>query len=106
MIFFLGESDVMDFVEIRFDGEIPVDRDDVEDAVNEALSGVGEVTGAGVGQYGSHLDVEVDESAPREQVLAGVMSALVDLGLRDLSRVRPGDGDEWIRPGEWQRETE
>ena len=49
MRFFKNSSDrsVMDFVEVIIDGPILVDRDDVEDALEMALGGIGEVTGAG-----------------------------------------------------------
>lgn len=91
----------MDFVEIWLDGPISVDRDDVEDALNEALEGIGEVTGAGSGEAGSNLDVEVDESFPRELVLGKIFLVLNELEIGDSVRVRPGDGDLWIRPSSW-----
>ena len=36
-----------------------IDRDDVEDAINDALGEEGEVTGSGSGVSGSNLDIEV-----------------------------------------------
>lgn len=90
----------MDFMEIRFSGELPVDRDDVEDALNEALAGIGEVSGAGSGVFGSHLDVDIDPvSAPSEEVMARVLAVLHGLGLAGLARIRPGDGTDWITVG-------
>lgn len=91
----------MDFVEIRFDGSLPVDRDDIEESLNERLEGIGEVTGAGSGEFGSHLDVEVDEEFAKDDVLNKIFAALRELEIGDVARVRPGDGEKWIRPGEW-----
>jgi hypothetical protein len=86
----------MDFMEIRFDRPLPVDRDDVEDELNEALAGVGEVSGAGSGAFGAHLDVDIDPAAARDGVVALVRGVLMGLGLSGLARIRPGDGTEWI----------
>lgn len=91
----------MDFVEIWLDGPIPVDRDDVEDALDVALTGIGEVTGAGTGQGGSNLDVEVDEDVAKNVVLDRIFTVMRDLGVGDSARVRPGDGEVWIRLSEW-----
>ncbi|KRC62340.1 hypothetical protein ASE14_00360 [Agromyces sp. Root81] len=86
----------MDFMEIRFDGRIPVDRDDVEDELNDALAGIGEVSGAGSGAFGAHLDVDIDPVAERDEAVRRVLGVLHGLGLSGLARIRPGDGTEWI----------
>jgi hypothetical protein len=94
---------IVDFVEIWIDGPIPVDRDDIEESLNEALAGMGEVVGAGTSAEGSNVDVEVDESSGREWVLDRIFGALDELAADDAVRVRPGDGESWIRPSEWRR---
>ncbi|MGW8884439.1 Imm21 family immunity protein [Streptomyces sp. NPDC055749] len=86
-------------MEIRLPGELPVDRDDVEDALNEALAGIGEVSGAGSGAFGSHLDVDIDPTAARGEVVARVLTVLDGLGLAGLARIRPGDGTDWLTAG-------
>ena len=91
----------MEFVEVVVDGAISVDRDDVEDALSEALDGIGEVTGAGTSGVRSNLDLEVDPDADRKETLDKIFGALVSLGLDDAVRVRPGDGLDWIRPSQW-----
>lgn len=59
-----------------------VDRDDVEDVLAEALGTDGEVTGAGTGETGWHLDVEIVADAPdSQQVLRRLAIALVELNL-------------------------
>jgi hypothetical protein len=55
------------YIDIYFTSELPVDRDDLEDALNE-LDGF-EVVGAGVAVSGSNLDVEVDDSIRRAEVI-------------------------------------
>ncbi|MCD2443158.1 hypothetical protein LQ757_12820 [Agromyces sp. SYSU K20354] len=89
----------MDFMEIRFDRALPIDRDDVEDELNEALAGLGEVSGAGSGAFGAHFDVDIDPAAARDEVVDRVLGVLSGLGLAGLARVRPGDGTEWIEVG-------
>lgn len=74
---------------------------DVEDSLEMALGGVREVTGAGTGNGFSNLDVEVDSGADRSEVLRRIFAALRGLNLGDSVRVRPGDGDVWLRSGEW-----
>lgn len=88
-------------MQIVLDGPLPVDRDDIEDALNEAFVDTGEVTGAGSGNRGMNLDLEVDESEPKAVVLERVFRVLSELEVGDSARVRPGDGDVWIRPSEW-----
>ncbi|MCF2527839.1 hypothetical protein [Yinghuangia soli] len=91
----------MDFIEVVIDGPIPVDRDDVEDSLSAALDGVGEVSGAGTGSFVSNLDLDIDPEADRDDVLRRVFAALRELDLGGSVRVRPGDGSEWFRLGEW-----
>jgi hypothetical protein len=62
------------YIDIYFTSELPVDRDDLEDALNE-LDGF-EVVGAGVGVSGSNLDVEVDDSVPRAEAIESVVTVL------------------------------
>lgn len=89
----------MDFMEIRFDRDVPIDRDEAEEELNEALAGIGEVSGAGSGAFGAHLDVDIDPAVNPDEVVARVLGALEGLGLAGLARVRPGDGTEWITVG-------
>ncbi|MGW0504284.1 hypothetical protein [Micromonospora sp. NPDC003241] len=74
------------FVEIVFSG-LPIDRDDLEDALNEEFKLDGEVTGAGTGVHGSNLDLEIAESADRTAALARMQKVFVELGIEN--HVRP-----------------
>ncbi|MBF9130486.1 hypothetical protein I0C86_16180 [Plantactinospora sp. S1510] len=77
------------FVEVIGDRPLPdsVDRDDVEDAIVEAVGEDGEVTGAGAGSGRWHLDLEIgvnDAAAQR----AGLLRAAKALVRMDLGWVR------------------
>lgn len=50
------------FVEIVFVG-LPIDRDEAEEALEAAFEFDGEVTGAGSGMDGCHLDLQVAEDS-------------------------------------------
>ncbi|MFC4148009.1 hypothetical protein ACFO0M_17275 [Micromonospora mangrovi] len=93
---------VMDFVEFMIDGPLAVDRDDIEDELNRALLGRGEVTGAGTSESGSLLDVDVRATADRRAVLDAIFGVLAALEVGDSVRVRPGDEQTWLRPSEWE----
>ena len=72
------------FIEVVGDRFLPedLDRDDVEDLLADCLGGNGEVTGAGSGMGGWHLDVEVDASVESlTDVVARLARALVEQGL-------------------------
>jgi hypothetical protein len=72
------------FIEVIGRRPLPdqLDRDDVEDLLAEALGTDGEVTGAGTGETGWHLDVEILADAPDfRQVLRRLAIALVEQNL-------------------------
>ncbi|MFG2169292.1 hypothetical protein [Micromonospora chersina] len=92
----------MDFVELVIDGPIAADRDDIEDELNHALLGRGEVTGAGTSERGSHLDIDILATADRQAVLDAIFGVLAALNVGDSVRVRPGDGQTWLRPSQWE----
>ena len=91
----------MDFVEVVIDGPIDVDRDDIEDELESALGDRGAVTGAGTGRFGSNLDLEIEPGADRQEILESIVSVLERIGVGDSVRVRPGDGELWIRLSDW-----
>ncbi|WP_034262553.1 hypothetical protein [Actinospica robiniae] len=94
----------MDFAEIIIDGPIPVDRDDIEDGLNEVFEGVGEIIGAGTGMGISDLALEVEpDRVGRADALNRVFSVLGSFDVGDSVRVRPGDREVWYRLGEWKR---
>ncbi|MER5458358.1 hypothetical protein ABT008_26670 [Micromonospora sp. NPDC002389] len=74
------------FVEIIFSG-LPIDRDDLEDALTAEFALDGEVTGAGTGEHGGNLDLEIAESADRTAALERLQKVFVELGIEN--HVRP-----------------
>ncbi|GLO63608.1 hypothetical protein MACH09_41160 [Vibrio sp. MACH09] len=46
---------------IYFSERLSVGIDVIEDTLDEALDGIGEVTGTGTGEKGSNIDVEVED---------------------------------------------
>lgn len=50
------------FVEIVFAG-LPIDRDEVEEALDTVFGPDGEITGAGSGAGRCHLDLEIEEAS-------------------------------------------
>ncbi|MET8102365.1 hypothetical protein ABZV29_38985 [Streptomyces sp. NPDC005236] len=72
------------FVEIVFVG-LPIDRDEVEEALAEAFELDGEVVGAGSGMGRCHLDLEIVEGSDRAMALERLRRVLSDLGVADCS---------------------
>ncbi|MFC8229286.1 hypothetical protein [Streptomyces sp. NPDC057287] len=68
------------FVEIVFVG-LPIDRDEVEEALEAAFELDGEVTGAGSGMGRCHLDLEVAESLDAAVALERLKRVLSELGV-------------------------
>lgn len=82
------------FIEIHFPYQLPVDRDEIEDAISDAVGDDGEITGAGTGAFGSNLDVEITSSIDKTEVLSRIRRALRPFNLR-LARARFGPGEPW-----------
>jgi hypothetical protein len=62
---------------IYFIEPLNVGLDEIEDALDEALSGKGGVTGSGTGQKGSNIDVEIkDNTVTVDGALAVIRDAL------------------------------
>lgn len=66
---------------------LPIDRDEVEEALEQAFGPDGEVTGAGTGRGGCHLDLEVEPAVGEEAALARIHEVLSELGISHLARV-------------------
>ncbi|MGW2502743.1 hypothetical protein ACWCXL_16865 [Streptomyces sp. NPDC001588] len=72
------------FVEIALVG-LPIDRDEVEEALEAAFELDGEVTGAGSGMGRCHLDLEIVEGLTTTVALARLRAVLSDLGVADCA---------------------
>ncbi len=89
------------YVDVYFSGPLPVDRDEVEDAFAD-VEGF-DVVGAGTGDTGANIDLEVDENVSREDALRTVARVLEDLDLIELSSLRVSDTGERIAAVELPR---
>ncbi|MGW9025421.1 hypothetical protein ACWGQ5_14540 [Streptomyces sp. NPDC055722] len=72
------------FVEIVFVG-LPIDRDEVAEALEAVFELDGEVTGAGSGMGRCHLDLEIVEGSDTTAALERLRAVLSDLGVADCA---------------------
>ncbi|GGM10344.1 hypothetical protein [Micromonospora yangpuensis] len=77
------------FIEINFTSGLPVDRDDIEDALQELDAF--EVVGAGVGELGTNLDVEVVLPISRDEALKLVAELLHRFGVATMACLQVSD---------------
>ncbi|GLO63611.1 hypothetical protein MACH09_41190 [Vibrio sp. MACH09] len=66
---------------IYFSERLSVGIDVIEDTLEEALDGIGEVTGSGTGEKGSNIDVEVEDSEDVTKVISLIKSVLKELSV-------------------------
>ncbi|MGQ4485041.1 hypothetical protein LRE75_08540 [Streptomyces sp. 372A] len=72
------------FVEIVFVG-LPIDRDEVEEAMEAVFELDGEVTGAGSGMGRCHLDLEIAEDSDPAAALDRLRAVLSELGVSEYA---------------------
>lgn len=82
------------FIDIYFSGRLPLDRDEIEEAFAEVTEF--EIVGAGSGEAGSNLDLEVGSAVDRADALRIVAEVLHQLGVAEISHVRISDTGERI----------
>jgi hypothetical protein len=77
---------------IYFFGPTGYGLDEIEDAIEAELRCRGEVTGAGTGQAGANIDIEItDKHITPEKALYMVRSALRDFNLPASTRIEIDD---------------
>jgi hypothetical protein len=79
------------FVSVWIGPDLDVEKAAIEDELEMAFEGVGEVSGAGVGKTGCHVDVEVEVDMSTSDVYKLVEKALVAAGLTANAKVRVDD---------------
>ncbi|MEU4560506.1 hypothetical protein AB0F72_19180 [Actinoplanes sp. NPDC023936] len=77
------------FVDVYFPPGLPVDRDEIEDELSE-LDGF-EVVGAGTGESGSNLDLEVSSDLAADDAVRQVTEILERLGVAAGARINVSD---------------
>ena len=75
---------------IYFPPNLGLARDQIEDALEEALAEVAEVTGGGTGNAGSNVDLVFDDRVPTEKALDIIRTALKTLRIPTAKIVMNG----------------
>lgn len=73
------------FVDVYFPPGLPIDRDEIEDELSE-IAGL-EVVGAGAGETGSNLDLEISSGVSADDALQQVSEVLERLGVAGGVRI-------------------
>ena len=77
------------FVSIWIGIDLDVERAAIEDELEVVFQGLGEVTGAGIGETGCHVDLEIlADPPPPLEVYKLVEKALMTAGLTAKAKVR------------------
>ena len=66
---------------IYFPPNLGVDKDEIEDALDEAIGDIGEVSGGGIGQKGMNIDLDVEDDADPEELADLVRATLARLNV-------------------------
>jgi hypothetical protein len=82
------------FIDIYFPPHLPIDRDLIQEELEQQLGLRGEVVGAGGSDAGSNLDLEVFEPVDRRSVIAAIVSTLDRLGVPDETILALSDTGE------------
>lgn len=77
------------FAEIVFVG-LPIDRDEVEEALEVAFGDDGQVTGAGSGLERCHLDLEI-AGLDKTSAMERLQSVLAELGITECATLNVSD---------------
>jgi ABC-type molybdate transport system permease subunit len=91
------------FVDLYFPPNMPVGRDEIQAAIEEELGSVVEVVGAGTGETGSNLDLEVVEPVDMPPLLAALAVTFARLGLPGETLVAVSEPPERVTLVELRR---
>ena len=69
------------YIDIYFNAESDIERDLLEERLDEILKGKGEVTGGGAGKDGVNIDIEIDDDYGNEEIIKIIKSELIRLKL-------------------------
>lgn len=87
------------YIYIYYFGVLGVDRDSVEDALDESLAEVGgEVSGAGAGESGGNFDLILPNDVDIQVARDLVSKVLWDFEFPENTRI-VSDTDEWLLGG-------
>jgi len=66
---------------VYFAPNLDVSKDEIEDALDEAIGELGEVTGGGISNAGMTIDLDVEDDVAPKKIADLITGALKDLGL-------------------------
>jgi hypothetical protein len=81
------------FVDVYISGSLPLEREDIEDALTSVLGDDGEIVGGGSGLSMVNVDIEVFESGQSGDALKRIALALRGLGLPGDTLLKTTDPD-------------
>jgi hypothetical protein len=61
---------------IYFPPNLGVDKDEIEDALDEVIGNLGEVSGGGIGEKGMNIDLDVEDDADPEELVELIRGVL------------------------------
>jgi hypothetical protein len=70
----------MDVV-IHFPPDLGIDQDEIEDALDDAIGELGEVSGGGIDGKGMTIDLDVEDDADPTELVGLIRGALKSLGV-------------------------
>jgi hypothetical protein len=76
------------FVDLYFPPNLPIERDQIQLAIEGDLGTTAEVVGAGSGAAGSNLDLEISETANLRSLLTALAVTLTRLGVPDETLIQ------------------
>lgn len=68
---------------IYFSADPNIERDFVEERLEEILEGKGEVTGGGAGIDGANIDIELEKGSGNEETIEAIETELIRLKMPD-----------------------
>jgi hypothetical protein len=64
---------------VYFPPDIDLERDVIEDTLDDAIAERGEVTGGGIGDKGMNIDLDIEDDVAPEEILKVIRTALAEL---------------------------
>ena len=64
---------------IYFPPNIALEKDVIEDTLDDVIGELGEVTGGGIGDKGMNIDLDVEDDVAPEKILELIRTALAEL---------------------------
>ena len=76
------------FVDVYIEGATNIARDELEDELENAIQGLGEVVGGGSGVKGVNVDLEISDEIAETEIVERIKKVIQDLGIRNDAHLR------------------